>query len=176
MRFKAKSILEQKIRNRKLAREWSAKNREKVLESSRKWRNKNKEKQTESAHKRYIKNQENRQIYAHDYYVKNKEKKRLYVHVKKMERRNIKGSHTLEQWKLLKEYYHYICLCCKQQEPDIKLEEDHIIPLSKGGSDNIENIQPLCRSCNARKFTKNIDYRDSPDSNIKFMTGLGGIN
>ena len=72
------------------------------------------------------------------------------------------GSHTYEEWQTLKSKYNYTCPCCGLQEPFIGqkseyLTEDHIIPLSKGGSDLIENIQPLCISCNVKKIIKQLN-------------------
>lgn len=67
-------------------------------------------------------------------------------------------SHTYGEWELLKKQYNYTCPCCGLSEPEIKLTEDHIIPLSKGGSDLIENIQPLCGKCNFKKHTSIIKY------------------
>jgi hypothetical protein len=40
------------------------------------------------------------------------------------------------------------CVLCASIE---NLTIDHIVPLSKGGSDNIENLQCLCSHCNRKK-------------------------
>ena len=69
------------------------------------------------------------------------------------------GSHTLAEWENLKAQYNWTCPNCKKNEPTITLSVDHIIPISKGGSDNIENIQPLCRVCNSRKYNKIINLK-----------------
>lgn len=87
-----------------------------------------------------------------------REHKRFWNQRYKVRKKNALGSHTLEDWLLLKAFYGNICLCCKRTEPEIKLSEDHIIPLSKGGSDFIDNIQPLCTRCNTSKYTKTINY------------------
>lgn len=88
--------------------------------------------------------------------------KNIYARRYKLRKKSIVGSHTFAEWELLKKQYGYTCPCCHRPEPEIKLTADHIIPITKGGSDFIENIQPLCQSCNSRKNTKIIKYEYEP--------------
>jgi len=65
------------------------------------------------------------------------------------------GSFTVDEWLALCAAYDFRCACCGASEQTV----DHVIPVSKGGSSNLDNIQPLCCSCNASKGTKTTDYR-----------------
>lgn len=66
------------------------------------------------------------------------------------------GSFTRQEWQQVCEQYDHRCACCGKKS---KLTADHVIPLSRGGLNTIENIQPLCKSCNCRKHVKKTDYR-----------------
>lgn len=68
------------------------------------------------------------------------------------------GSFTKKEFELLCASYGNICLSCHQRR---KLYPDHIVPIAKGGTNSISNIQPLCGRCNSRKGAKVKDYRKS---------------
>jgi len=77
-----------------------------------------------------------------------------YRRLRREREKNAIGSYTSQEWNDLKKKYNYTCPICKKREPRIKLTVDHFHPLTKGGTSYIENIQPLCRSCNSRKSNK----------------------
>lgn len=94
-----------------------------------------------------------------EYNKKNSEKVKMWDKQKRTKRLGAIGSHTLKQWQDLKELYNYTCPDCGKCEPEIKLTEDHIQPLIKSGTSYIDNIQPLCRSCNSKKHDKILFFK-----------------
>jgi 5-methylcytosine-specific restriction endonuclease McrA len=81
-----------------------------------------------------------------------------YSRKRRERERNAVGFHTKKEWEELKEKYNYSCPSCNRKEPEIKLTKDHILPISENGSNEIENIQPLCKRCNSKKSTKSYFY------------------
>jgi hypothetical protein len=43
---------------------------------------------------------------------------------------------------------------CRHCDSHIDLSVDHIYPKSKGGTDDLDNLQTLCRPCNSKKGVK----------------------
>ena len=87
-----------------------------------------------------------------------KEYKRVKESRRRAKIRNCDGDFTLLEWKQLKDKFKNTCPSCLKSEPKIKLTIDHIVPLISGGRHSVENIQPLCESCNFSKHTKTIKY------------------
>ena len=100
-----------------------------------------------------------------------------------LERKKISGGkHTKKEFaEQLKQYKK--CPGCNRVWDDIpfskgsakyKITEDHIVPLLKGGTDSIENIQPLCYQCNFSKG-HSLSYYLIPRRNGDVVEPKGGI-
>lgn len=139
-------------------------------ENSRKWREGNRKRDKRRNRLYQRRNKMWRRVYLDANRPKTAEQQRRY-HEKKPSMRQainqrrrarlmaVPGSYTPAEWDALCVFYDHTCLCCGRREPEIKLTADHVVPLSKGGSNGISNIQPLCQSCNSRKHTATIDFR-----------------
>jgi len=64
-------------------------------------------------------------------------------------KRGADGTHTAAEWQARLEEYDYRCVYCGRRGG--RLTRDHVVPLSRGGSDYIANIVPACRKCNSEK-------------------------
>lgn len=64
---------------------------------------------------------------------------------------NAGGNYTEQEWEDMKLRFDFKCAVCFLPK---RLTVDHIVPISRGGSNEISNIQPLCRNCNSRKSNK----------------------
>lgn len=114
---------------------------ERAQQASKRWRDKNR-KRINSKSSEYAKSR------RHQY--------RLYCIARRTKKTQAGGSFTVEEGLNLCFEYDNRCLCCCKLRP---LTADHVLPVSKGGSSYIENIQPLCGPCNYSKGAKHIDYR-----------------
>lgn len=94
--------------------------------------------------------------YTRNYRKNHPEKNTAFVHNRRSAIIANGGKYTAEEFINLCNRYGNKCLRCGAKT---KLTVDHVIPLSIGGTNSIDNIQPLCASCNSRKHKKIEDYR-----------------
>ena len=57
------------------------------------------------------------------------------------------------RYKILKRDRH-TCKSCGARAPEVEVEVDHKVPISKGGTDDESNLVTLCKECNRGKSNK----------------------
>lgn len=115
-----------------------------------------KQRNTARQHNRYLANKERSLAKSREWQQKNPERNAARALRYWARKQGSEGTFTFDEWRALCEKYDNRCLCCGKQ---VRLTPDHVRPLSKGGTNTIENLQPLCKSCNCSKRDKEIDYR-----------------
>lgn len=174
-KYKAKTaayraIAENRERSRRLNIEWRKNNPGRASAASRAWEAAHPGKKAEYAARNYLKYKPVRNATSRAWYVKNKERAAALHRDWVRENRHLRaqhgasrrarkfnngGSHTFKEWLAKCAEYHYTCAYCPAK--DIKLTRDHVVPLSRGGRDSIDNIVPACQPCNSRKRDKLIE-------------------
>jgi 5-methylcytosine-specific restriction endonuclease McrA len=165
--------LDNKEKSKEQTAAWGKANRESKRASYTKWANANPEKVKARRKAHYENNKEEALAYSAAYRLdnpekvkedlaqwrkENKEKNRSYLHKRRAKKTEAGGFFTPEEWFTLCFAVGFKCLCCKEQKI---LVADHVVPIALGGTSWLYNIQPLCSTCNGKKGTKIIDYRDS---------------
>lgn len=69
---------------------------------------------------------------------------------RKARERNAVGTYTWAEVTRLYLKFNRCCAYC-ERPPAGQIEPDHVVPLSRGGSNSITNILPSCRQCNGDK-------------------------
>lgn len=102
------------------------------------------------------KNTDKLSIYQKRYADSHRTKIKIKNHHRRDRIRSLEGKFTTQEWENLCNKYDNKCLWCGKKK---ELTVDHVLPIIKGGTGYIENIQPLCRSCNSKKGKRIIDFR-----------------
>jgi 5-methylcytosine-specific restriction endonuclease McrA len=79
-----------------------------------------------------------------------------------------RGTHTEQEWHDLVAKFDLRCVRCGCT-PAGRPCKDHIVPIYVGGSDAIDNLQPLCRECNSSKTVDTTNW-------VKHRTEFGFLD
>jgi 5-methylcytosine-specific restriction endonuclease McrA len=116
----------------------------------------------ERQRRRYVLDPKKFNDYQKEWRARNPEKAHLYVRVASHKRRVAAAgtSFTTEEWLAVVAQYDGRCAYCGEKAP---LEIEHKIPLSRGGTNSIDNIVPSYERCNRRKRAKtDAEFREIP--------------
>jgi 5-methylcytosine-specific restriction endonuclease McrA len=108
--------------------------------------------------KHYVNHKQEVLAWTKEYRRKYPELSRRIVRLRRCRIAGACGIHTHEQWLARVAYWGWSCRYCGKKLVEASLTQDHVIPISKGGSQWASNLVPACADCNFRKNARN--WRD----------------
>ena len=138
-------------------KEWAKANPEKVTMYNQKWRGKNKEKVQENKKRYWQKIKSLSGEKAKRWRERRNKNKAVANHKRRASKYKNGGKHTAKDIDSIFLHQGGLCNFCGVKLIRYNKKQyhiDHIIPLARGGSNNPENIQLLCPSCNLSKSNK----------------------
>jgi 5-methylcytosine-specific restriction endonuclease McrA len=137
--------------------EWKKNNPGKMLEYNQKYRDNHRDRVRLAVKTSKLKNPDKSKNSVKEWFANNPLKRIEYNNKRRATKASVGGVVLSSEWESLLDKYNHVCLRCGRD--NVKLTLDHVVPISKGGRNTIDNIQPLCGKCNSFKSTKTIDYR-----------------
>lgn len=134
-------------------REWVLANRDRHNAQGKRWRLNNLEKSRAAARAQYRADPEVRRASVKRWLAKNPHKIKEYNSARRARVINAEGRFTDQDFEAICLRQKGRCAACKKKG---KLTADHIVALSKGGSNRPSNIQGLCLSCNSQKHARDL--------------------
>jgi len=135
-------------KQRAYAREWLKRNPEKAREATRRWNKTHPEERRARKRLYYARHRTELLAQNAEYHRAHPEIGRARWQNYRARKGKAEGRFTPAEWLARVEEYGGRCAYCGATGP---LQADHRIPLSRGGTNRIENILPACNSCNASK-------------------------
>jgi 5-methylcytosine-specific restriction endonuclease McrA len=86
-----------------------------------------------------------------------KDKRTLNNFIQRAKRHGVRLYCTPGEWLALLKQFDFRCFYCHIELTKKTRTFDHKLPLSRGGTNEIENLVPCCRRCNYRKGTKTVE-------------------
>lgn len=136
---------------RKSAEKYRKENREACLERIKTWQRRNAHYLIEYRRKYYEENKEKIREKQKEYEANNREKKVIREQRRIARKKSLPQTFTDVEWAECLRFFDNKCCYCGMGG---EMQQEHFIPVSKGGGYEVTNILPACPSCNASKNNK----------------------
>lgn len=137
-------------------KQWQAEHPEELRQATAKYYDKHREEQRQKNAKYRAENKEKERRRVSQWNAEHREEYRAHRRNRHARKRNALGKHTANDVLAQYKCQHGKCYYCgkKAERDDQPYHVDHVIPLSRGGSNGPENIVIACYKCNLSKNDK----------------------